>query len=935
MSNEESRRTEAEEAKRFLHQRQKEQYEELDQALELLASKGYILDSELESLLKKGTFKSFKEEDVKARIKVKIKKDTQADKEKDSVQPLEASTAKQIAGSLEIAGKTNLYDLLGLQRSSSLATLQDRTAEEYERVRKIAANNSELTATLELLGHCKNIFKVEESRKRYDKTLDQERFKALDKLIDIAGGDGEINANEFEHLVIKGAAMGLDKEEAIHHIKKYSKSKKWGLQLPGKNSSLEQAVPCGVCGTLNQPGSKYCENCSFDLEVNCPRCSTKSASTTRVCPSCGFAIGDMPNAIPLMRTAKEAIADGDYTTAEKYFNLAHNYWENHPDITVGRKRLKELSGQVDTAFQQVKSLMLKEEYYKARDGLVRLKAMQGGDQRAALVESKISDKIKQTEGWLEKAKTAADNTSREDAYLQALHICRDCKEAVEGLARIAPEAPNGLTVTVQNEAVLLKWGAVASRSSILFRIVRKEGGLPIHPDDGANLAETAQLSFTDVEGRSGQTYYYAVFSKRGEKFSGKAAVSQPVTIIAEVKGLETLSSDGMVTLSWRPPSNVRRIEVWTKKDAVPSRRGDGVLLTGVRNDGATHTDLANGDMNGYLVVPIFQDAFGKELPGRGTGAYASATKPPKPIDELEVAKNGNRIEAQWEVGADVVELFSSMKPFSQKFGEVFSYSSPEEIGTAIPVHQKGKATARISKHGVTYLLPITVKGGIAVAGRSATILHFEEVTQFSVRVEDGNLQLKWGFPLGVEKVIVTCADKFNPDNETRYEVLEKEYRKLGYFPIGQLPDYFSEVIVKVRTLIEEPGLSVHHSEGVTAEVKLKKTIIYFEVAKAGFISFFSKGLKFDLQIKAEGNLSTPMELVVKENNKLTSFKDPARRPIMDLDMVMFEENGKLNTTFQYQPTSKAVKNLFFSIIPKNPEDKEDIQVNRNGKKVAL
>ncbi|MBK8565937.1 MAG: hypothetical protein IPN76_22000 [Saprospiraceae bacterium] len=534
-------------------------------------------------------------------------------------------------------GKTDLYEYLGLNRSSSLPSLQAKVGELYREVSLVNTKDAYITAKQALIGNCQAIFKDEENRKRYDKTLGLQRLSHLTKSR-YAGVDGEITADEFEHLVVEGTKLGIAKEEIISRIKEICAKNKWSVQLPGKGSPMEQSITCGICGSLNKSGSKACGSCGFPVEVNCPKCAALQASSAKNCNKCGYSICDMPNALPYLREAKDAIADGDFSKAEKDLNKADAYWLNHPEILSAKQQIKTQSERSQSVLNKAQDFLSKGQCYPARQVIVEAKAILFSSAQLEGMEKSIAEKITLAERALARAKSAVSNTEREDAFFEALNISSDCQEAIVGLEKLPLEAPTGLNATLQEAAVLLNWRAVNSKAQITYRVLRKAGALPSHASDGEVLTDTSQLSFLDLTGQPGRPYHYAVFAQRGKMYSAKAAFSNSLTQTANVEHLSAVPSDGSVTLRWQAPPNAIRVEVYTKTGSLPKGQGDGTVLPTVRMDGATHGGLVNDSTQGYLVIAVFRDGFGKELPAKGVAIMAAATAPPKPVEYLIIQK---------------------------------------------------------------------------------------------------------------------------------------------------------------------------------------------------------------------------------------------------------------------------------------------------------
>jgi len=839
MSDAVQRQAEAEEAKRLLLERQKTQYEQLDKVIQALSSKGYIWEEELEGLVRQDEFKSFSAAEIKKRVGVEIRKGGTAT-EVDQAKPLDNSVARKIEENLKILGKDSLYHFLDLTTGSSVEALKLATERVYQETRKAGHKDARLSATQELVGQCQSLFKDEATRKRYDATLNLQRFKELDRLIDNIGRINEtIEAGQFEYLVKEGANKGVSKEETIEHIKKYARNKRWTVQLPSTGSPFEQSLVCGACGALNLPNAKACSRCGFKLEENCPRCKTINPSSARNCAQCGYSIADMPNALPLLRDAKLALAEGDFPEAEKLFSQAQLFWENHPDIIAGRQKIKEQGEKVHTSAKKIQGFIQQQNYYQARAALQELKALPGASVEAARMEPVIFSKIEAAEKCVAKAATASAHSDKEAAYMEALSLCKDCQAASAGLARTPPEAPVGLSVSLQNEAVLLQWKAPSSKVQLSSKVIRKAGAIPAHAADGEELMQGLQHTFLDTSGMPGIAYHYAVFSIRDKTPSITAAVSGSVTKTAEVKNLSATPGDKSVALHWQAPANALRIEVWVKKGALPARRGDGLLLSSVRDDGAWHNGLVNDEVYGYWVVAIFNDGLGKELPSHGRGVQAAASAPPRPVDYLNINPAEDFVEITWNEDQERVELIVSENPFALQFGESFPYAQVGTLGKTVPLHQRGLAKVRMEQHGVRYFLPITIKGSLAVAGRPNFIEHLQEVSDLKSSFEDGKLKLSWNFPPGAQQVQVSCIDPIGSAVLCRFQVNEAEYARKGLMEVPDLPSDALKIKAQVQTLLTLPDGSTQYSIGREILVKVKKTVVRFDVRKNGLSAAFS------------------------------------------------------------------------------------------------
>src|SRR5512132_2232651 len=55
-------------------------------------------------------------------------------------------------------------------------------------------------------------------------------------------------------------------------------------------------VNCAACGTANQEGARFCQECGKPLAAKCPRCSEPVPARAKFCMGCGQALASMPAA---------------------------------------------------------------------------------------------------------------------------------------------------------------------------------------------------------------------------------------------------------------------------------------------------------------------------------------------------------------------------------------------------------------------------------------------------------------------------------------------------------------------------------------------------------------------------------------------------------------------------------------------------------------
>jgi formylglycine-generating enzyme required for sulfatase activity len=236
MSDPALRQAEAQAAKALLDKAQKEQFEKLDEYIEMLSLKGKVFEKELHTLATE--FPKILKAEIRRRIKVSIAKD--------QAEPLDKTTAKLISDALKIVGKSSLYDFLAVSPSSSLNTLQAQTQKKDFEIKQVAHKDALIRASSVLIGQCQNIFKTSKMREAYDATLAQQRFAELNKAIDVVGSSGKIHLQEYQYLVKKALSVGLGQNEARQYILEYCKKNNCLVKLAPKKPADPRWVWGGV-----------------------------------------------------------------------------------------------------------------------------------------------------------------------------------------------------------------------------------------------------------------------------------------------------------------------------------------------------------------------------------------------------------------------------------------------------------------------------------------------------------------------------------------------------------------------------------------------------------------------------------------------------------------------------------------------------------------
>jgi len=915
MSDKKLRQLEATEAKRIIEQKRTEKFKELDEYIKILSAKGKIFEEEFQKLVQ--TFPTLLEFDIRKRIRVAIVRENKPKYQ--NIKLLDQTTVKVIADDLKIVGKSSLYDFLNLYPTSNLKTLQKRTRDKDADIKKIAHKDAKITASNTLIGHCQYIFNTKEMREAYDASLAQQRLIGLDKAIEVACWTGRVQAQEYELLFKKAISLGLNKEKASEYILEFCQKKHCSVEITGK-SIINNMQSCGTCNFLNTATARHCENCGYPLKIKCPHCHTENASTVHCCHSCGFAVGDMPNALPLLRKGKVALIEKNVDLAQQLLLQAEIFWPRYPEIVEALQAIQSEKQAIDEIVQELRHLIEQRYFYQARQTLVTLR--QRDHSHSELSQGKlIEQRIEAAEKWLQKAKMAHKETELIDAYSTALAEAQDCQEAIEKMATLPPEPPTALKANVSHHAILLHWTSSISRGHLIYHIIRKNDGYPNNYDDGKMIGETSQTQLEDINAEAGQAYYYAIYTLRGKAFSNQATTIGSVILLAEIDQLQVIPGDSCLNFSWQiPTTKAVAIEVWRKKNSVPQQRKSGELVSGVRKDGVTDIGLKNDTLYGYLINLVFQDIKGNQFFSQGITCQSRPIELPQPVENLKIVKQNNHLDISWTPPSKgTVELFYSEKPIVFSKGESLPTSRLSELGKSITVQSLGSVKWPINFQGTIYIVPVTVVREIAIIGEVKMETSLNEVTHLQGLLSYNKLYLEWQWPPGAQKALVTYQYNSYPteaeDASVIRQFITKEvYDKAAAFVIHQPEDnnYYFTVFVVAG---DEKNRRYSKGQQCLVEKSGYQDIFYKIKTKKGL---FGKIHAIQLILTTHGDIVTlPEVILVRKNNGL-----PLRRA--DGHIIHTLSNERIHTKSVINiPYQESYKNSYLKLFftDKNNEQK--------------
>ena len=314
------------EAKDAEFENRKQKNKSINELLELitvLASPGFLLESQIVGISKQFQGK-FSESEIRTLIKVPIK-EASLDSEKPS-EVLDKVVFKEITDRLAIIGKNNLYDFLGLLQSSNLNELLEKAKELGRDFTAYNSKTPDLAAKQELIGHCLSLFKNKVEKDKYDNSCSQQITSDFDQIISLSVQNNIIPASVMEKLLKLYGGKGVSIKDAKKYILDFASVRKWSVEVVKPESSGNVKI-CSECGGSNNEKSLKCIQCGLSFFIKCPKCETLNQFKNKLCFKCSFDID-------LLR--KIEINPGDsqkYSERGLLFNGLLKYQEAITDFT--------------------------------------------------------------------------------------------------------------------------------------------------------------------------------------------------------------------------------------------------------------------------------------------------------------------------------------------------------------------------------------------------------------------------------------------------------------------------------------------------------------------------------------------------------------------------------------------------------------------------
>jgi hypothetical protein len=383
-------------------------------------------------------------------------------------------------------------------------------------------------------------------------------------------------------------------------------------------------------------------------------------------------------------------------------------------------------------------------------------------------------------------------------FEKALAIAADLDDAREGLRRCPPDPASELVAEFEVDRVRLRWTPppLDGLGTLKFRVVRKRGGVPRQPNDGAVVAEVLDAEAEDRKVKPGESVGYAVFSLRGEAIARSAPTFGPFMVLPEVLNLRIETRSGEVTLGWTLPDHASGVRVVRNLRHRPANDRDGDVLTALPT-GLVDRGLEDDRPYHYAVYALYPGPDGAELSSKGL-TIVGVPHPPveaPPAPTLSTGLDG-QVRLSWPITPrGSIRIIRTTKPLPWNPGDrVDPGSTAEWVGewldSTLPGRAEDPAPPPI---GVCYYTPILDWANMLTVGypsRYSCVVDPSELR--AVRFgSGGKVHLRWAWtPQATESLVVarsgappTGAD--DPEGVV-FSVSDERYSRLRHFEI-QLP----------------------------------------------------------------------------------------------------------------------------------------------------
>lgn len=748
--------------------------------LRILEGKGYIMPRDIKELEDKYSSYGITYENIRSGISVPVT-DTPPKKSEvfKAAKALDKNTVKLINSHLDVLGKENIYDFLGISTQADIKSLETSARNKHHDAFHSEDKSGKTSAAQLLTELIIELFFESGKRDEYDRYLDVSAYPELGELIDEENRRaGYISPEILLRLVNFGVTTyGENVLDIEEHIRSYCRA--YGVEV----DMVAPYITCPNCHKHSPRGTVFCEHCAAPLEGKCPKCGTFFSGGASVCSSCSFPLGDMGKAIPYVEQVENSLNDNNWSSAKHGLNYVQQYWPLHPRYEELKHRADVVEDRYYNTLDAIEEAVKGNRYYAAKELEERAEAnnIKVPEDMKALIFDTI-DEFNQKLSDLKE-----ENNATYETLHSLLFMVSDSLELDRMLSQYPPAPPSRITARPAGDAVSVNWTSSPSSGNIEYILVRKEDSVSLTAYDGNILYEGDQNTFSDKHVPPLRNFFYSVFVKRGSSYSEMGAVAAaPVRIVPELKEFKIIPGEGAAQISWTPPAHLNSVKLWRKMDGEkPEVSGEGDFIQTDRLDGYTDMTLENDKNYWYYAVASYRTADGEDIDSKGIVGSVIPHKLVAPIEQFSISKVEDTDDiylASWQ-GAprEEILIFSADAKPRHYLGQVlptdeliYSYNRLQLDNQTLT-----NAKFRLSIEGGKYVFPVAVSGPFGTIGTPVYITNIPDVDNISYSIVDYDLFIKFDWPEDYNESVVVAwrrdryPESFTQKN-TEYVICSKE-----------------------------------------------------------------------------------------------------------------------------------------------------------------
>jgi len=675
--------------------------------------------------------------------------------------------------------------------------------------------------------------------------------------------DGVIDPVEAESLLQSAIRRGLTPELGRRVVAELARQNDAVIEV----GAVVDYVSCPSCNAPHPRPSapKACSRCGTALFVQCPAegCGATNDATALRCSACGTDLQKYAEATRRLRNLSSALDEGrvGWVSSE----LQEIVFVLGADAIPADLRIR-----VDTAVQaaqqawdDIEAAIAERRLFAARGALQQLVKSAAdvlgptGERPSARAEE-VDRRLREVDAALTRARSV-QGPDREAAFVEALQLAEDCGEAASALAAIPPDPPSAVRMIAGPAGPVVEWSP--SRSpGVRYRVRRVD----VRTSESSEVALVSATRCEDRGAPTGAVVRYEITTVRGQSTS-ESVVSEPVLVAREVEEVRTHDADGEVRIDWRavPPS--ARVIV----ERTSERTGEQTSLLADRS-GFVDRDVSNGERYAYRIFVEYSGADGTPQRTAGVTLYGQPAAPPSGIEQLRLRSQGTGVVIEFDrppAGA-VTVLRCDAEP-TIVFGETVDPNGLAALGRVVPVAPEGARDD--GGTGVCWYLPVTVAGGVGIAGRAVRHLALPPIENVAAVARPNQVKVTWEWPPNVRIAKVVWrrdrqpAGPDDPQAESAWVRLGS-YRDDGGYTIeapGAEP-IFVGVVPGLRVDGEfVSGTSLSKSSRAVARQSVKSDLRY-AVRRAGL-----RKRRLEVKVEVPSGVTAPsLVLVARGGDRL-------------------------------------------------------------------